>query len=258
MRLDIQLVNLKIARSRELAKSYIKDGYVFVNDKKVLKPSLDVSESDVIKYIGEKEKYVGRGGLKLEAAINNFGIDINEKRCLDIGASTGGFTDCMLQHGAMKVYAVDVGRNQLDKKLKDDNRVIDVEQTDIRDFYLTYKSKKFDFICTDVSFISLKKITEPAINLLDENGEIVFLIKPQFEVGIKNIGKNGIVKDKKVHINLLKDMMAYFDSKNLAVLNLKKSPIKGGSGNIEYLIHLKLKNITESSVNKIINLENIV
>lgn len=255
-RLDIELVNRKIARSRELSKKYIKEGLVYVNKKNICKPSFDVTENDIIEYVGENEKYVGRGGLKLEYAIDNFNINVKDKICLDIGASTGGFTDCLLQNGASLIYAVDVGSNQLDVNLRDNGHILNIEKTDIRDFKGLYPDVLFDFICTDVSFISLKKITEYAVKLLKSDGEIVFLIKPQFEVGIKNIGKKGIVKDKKVHIKLLNDLINYFNSVNLDIINLEPSPIKGGSGNTEYLIHMKKKQ--EKSQSKKFEIEKIV
>ena len=244
-RLDTELVNRKIARSRELAKKYIKDGLVFVNGKNICKPSFNISDSNIVEYTGENEKYVGRGGLKLEYAIDKFNINVKDKICLDIGASTGGFTDCLLQNEAKLIYAVDVGSDQLDLNLRKNVRVLNIEKTDIRDFKKLYPNISFDFICTDVSFISLKKITEYTVELLKENGEIVFLIKPQFEVGIENIGKRGVVKDKKVHIKLLYDLINYFNMLGLDIIYLEPSPIKGGSGNTEYLIYMKKKQFGE-------------
>ena len=238
-RLDAELVTRKIAGSRERAKGLIKSGAVLVNGKIIFKPSADINETDEIISLAEEFKYVGRGGLKLEKAIDEFGIDLKNKICIDIGASTGGFTDCMLQNGAARVYAVDVGHDQLAEKLQNDARVCNAEGTDIRNITVDFTGGQVDFISIDVSFISLKLILPKASELLKECGEASVLIKPQFEAGKKGIGKNGIVKDRKVHENVLKDITEFAVSLGFMPNALICSPIKGGSGNTEYLIHLK-------------------
>lgn len=238
-RLDAELVTRKIAGSRERAKELIKSGAVLVNGKIISKPSADINETDEIISLAEEFKYVGRGGLKLEKAIDEFGIDLKNKICIDIGASTGGFTDCMLQNGAARVYAVDVGHDQLAEKLRNDARVCNAEGTDIRNITVDFTSGQVDFISIDVSFISLKLILPKAFELLKECGEASVLIKPQFEAGKKGIGKNGIVKDRKVHENVLKDITEFAVLLGFMPNALICSPIKGGSGNTEYLIHLK-------------------
>lgn len=238
-RLDAELVTRKIAGSRERAKELIKSGAVLVNGKIISKPSADINETDEIISLAEEFKYVGRGGLKLEKAIDEFGIDLKNKICIDIGASTGGFTDCMLQNGAARVYAVDVGHDQLAEKLQNDARVCNAEGTDIRNITVDFTGGQVDFISIDVSFISLKLILPKASELLKECGEASVLIKPQFEAGKKGIGKNGIVKDRKVHENVLKDITEFAVSLGFMPNALICSPIKGGSGNTEYLIHLK-------------------
>ena len=241
-RLDAELVTRKIAGSRERAKGLIKSGAVLVNGKTISKPSVDINETDEIISLAEEFKYVGRGGLKLEKAIDEFGIDLKNKICIDIGASTGGFTDCMLQNGAARVYAVDVGHDQLAEKLRNDARVCNAEGTDIRNITVDFTGGQVDFISIDVSFISLKLILPKASELLKECGEASVLIKPQFEAGKKGIGKNGIVKDRKVHENVLKDITEFAVSLGFMPNALICSPIKGGSGNTEYLIHLKKGN----------------
>ena len=238
MRIDIYLSENGYVKSRERAKSLIKAGQIQVNGIVVSKPSYDVPEDADIEITGEQLKYVGRGGLKLEKAIDCFNINLKERICIDIGASTGGFTDCMLQNGAAYVYAVDVGHDQLDEMLVSDNRVCNMERTNIRDLtskdFVPYPS----FISTDVSFVSLKQILPKIKELLQENGEAVVLIKPQFEAGKSAIGKNGIVKDRKVHEKVLVDIISFCFSQQLEVKNLVHSPISGGDGNIEYLAHI--------------------
>jgi 23S rRNA (cytidine1920-2'-O)/16S rRNA (cytidine1409-2'-O)-methyltransferase len=255
-RIDIQLVKRKIAKSRQTAKEYILNGDIYLNGKVVKKPSLLINEADEIIFKGEKIKYVSRGGLKLESALKKFNINCNDMICMDIGASTGGFTDCLIQNGAKKVYAIDVGTSQLDKSLKDNAAIISMENTDIRKITSNIIPDKIDLITIDVSFISITKILDNAINFIEENGMIVALIKPQFEVGIKNIAKKGIVKDIKVHQKLLMDMANYFNLVGLSVYDIIKSPIKGGSGNVEYLVYLKKEeNIRKSTFdyNSIVN-----
>lgn len=238
VRLDSELVARGIARSRERAKEMIKCGAVTVNGITAKKASGDVSDSDIIEST-EQEIYVGRGALKLEKAFSAFGLDFSNKICLDIGASTGGFTEFMLNHGAEKVYAVDVGHGQLAESLKRDSRVVNMENTDIRELTAVELGGTVDFICTDVSFISLTKILPKIYELISENSSAVVLIKPQFEAGKKYIGKKGVVKDKKVHECVLSEMDNFFRLTGFAPLNYTFSPIKGGSGNIEYLAELK-------------------
>ena len=236
-RLDVELVTRQMAKSRNVAQQIIKEGIVFVNGKASAKASSEVNENDNIELKGDLPKYVGRGGLKLEKAISEFGIDLTHKVCIDIGASTGGFTDCMLQNGASLVYAVDVGRDQLDIALKNDSRVISLEQTDIREA----KGKipeKADFISIDVSFISLKAVLPFAVDLLNLTGSIAALIKPQFEVGKSGLGKNGIVKDPKLREKAVNEIKEFVSFMGLKIAGTVQSPIAGGDGNIEYLIYL--------------------
>ena len=249
-RLDSLLVIKKIVTSRERAKELIKSGKVIVNSKACTKPSQIVDEEADIKITGEVLKYVGRGGLKLEKAIKHFSIDLTNKVCADIGASTGGFTDCMLINGAQKVYAVDVGCNQLADKIKNDERVINLEGVNVR--YLTPEQirEKLDFISVDVSFISLTLVLSILKSFLKENGEMVCLIKPQFEAGKENIGKKGVIKSQKIHFQIINNMIQYINDINLSVNDITFSPIKGSEGNIEYLFHLvNSKNIKSKIIN---------
>lgn len=239
MRIDIYLSENGYVKSRERAKSLIKSGQVQVNGAVVSKPSYEVSEDEKIEITGEQLRYVGRGGLKLEKAISAFGIKLKDRVCIDIGASTGGFTDCMLQCGASYVYAVDVGHDQLDESLVNDKRVCNMERTNIRNLTPDDFSAVPSFAATDVSFVSLKQILPKIKELLPENGEAAVLIKPQFEAGKSAIGKNGIVKDRKVHERVLADIVSFCFSQQLEVENLVHSPISGGDGNIEYLAHIK-------------------
>lgn len=236
-RLDAELVARGIARSRQRAKEMIESGSVTVNGKAAKKASADVDASDLIES-SETELYVGRGALKLEKACTEFGIELSDKVCIDIGASTGGFTDYMLQNGAAKVYAVDVGHGQLAESLRSDGRVVNLEGTDIRSVTVESIGGYADFISVDVSFISLEKILPKVGELLRENGEAAVLIKPQFEAGKKDVGKNGIVRDKKVHERVLRQTDANCAAAGLYAVDYTYSPVKGGSGNIEYLVHL--------------------
>lgn len=246
MRLDLYLVENGIIKSRERAKEHIKNGEIKVNDKVVTKAAYDTSADDKVEFIGTALQYVGRGGLKLEKAIKCFKLDLNGKTCLDIGASTGGFTDCMLKNGASKVYAVDVGHGQLDESLISDDRVINMERTNIVNTDISDLEPAPDFISCDVSFVSLKTILPKAAEFLSQNQKAVFLIKPQFEAGKSNIGKNGIVKDRKVHINVLNDLIIFCNDIGLSIIDLDFSPISGGDGNIEYLAHIVHK--TEKTI----------
>ena len=239
MRLDVYLTENKICKSRAAAQSLIKNGGVTLNGKAVTKNSIEVSENDIVSVIEQKQlKYVGRGGLKLERALELWRFDLNGALCVDIGASTGGFTDCMLQNGARKVYAVDVGRDQLDGKLRADSRVVSLEQTDIRDFSLP-ENEQADFIGTDVSFISLKMIFPHIYRLLKSGGYAVTLIKPQFEAGRKNLSKKGIVRDEKVRLSIVENIKNCALQCGFEIIGTEVSPIKGGDGNTEYLLALR-------------------
>lgn len=241
-RLDVLMVTQGWAKSREKAKAMIKAGQVYVNNNKTEKAGAVFEDDCTIEVRGETLKYVSRGGLKLEKAITHFGIDLTDKVCMDIGASTGGFTDCMLQNGAKKVYSVDVGHEQLDETLQNDIRVISMEKTNIR--YVTPEQigELLDFASADVSFISLTKILPTVRMLLKEQGQMVCLIKPQFEAGREKVGKKGVVKDKKVHKEVVQSMMRFCLEHGFSVLNLEYSPIKGPEGNIEYLIYIEKDN----------------
>ena len=241
-RIDILLVDEGYFESRERAKKAIMAGLVFVDNQRCDKAGTEVKEDANILVKGNPIPYVSRGGLKLEKAMKNFDITLQDKVCMDIGASTGGFTDCMLQNGAVKVFSIDVGYGQLAWKLRQDERVVCMERTNIR--YVTIEdTKEFaDFASIDVSFISLKLVLPKAKELLNIDGEIVALIKPQFEAGKGKVGKKGVVRDKNIHIEVI-EMISEFAIKNgFAILNLDYSPIKGPEGNIEYLIHLRNNN----------------
>lgn len=238
-RLDILLVNRNLAESREKAKAIIMSGNVFVDGQREDKAGSTFSEEVIIEVKGNPLKYVSRGGLKLEKAIARYGIQLEGKTCMDVGSSTGGFTDCMLQNGAVKVYSVDVGTNQLAWKLRQDPRVVSMEKTNIR--YLTSEQleDQISFASIDVSFISLTKVLQPVRDLLEPNGEIVSLIKPQFEAGREKVGKKGVVRDQKVHEDVIAMVSSYASSIGFECLDLDYSPIKGPEGNIEYLLYLK-------------------
>lgn len=239
-RLDVLLVKKGLAPSREKAKAVIMAGSVYVDGQKEDKAgSVFDEESAQIEVRGHALPYVSRGGLKLEKALKVFPITLTGKICMDIGASTGGFTDCMLQNGAAKVYSVDVGYGQLDWKLRQDDRVVCMEKTNFR--YMTPEDipDVLDFASVDVSFISLDKILTPAYALLKEQGEMVALIKPQFEAGREKVGKKGVVRDPKVHEEVISRVVRHADEVSFEVLDLSYSPIRGPEGNIEYLIHLK-------------------
>ncbi len=250
-RLDIVLVKRNLAESREKAKTYVKQGIVFVDGIKAEKPSLSVSETAVIEIKGETLKYVSRGGLKLEKAVEQFCISLEGQVCMDVGASTGGFTDCMLQHGAKRVIAIDVGTSQLAEKLRKDERVVCMENTNIR--YVTKEDigELVDFVSIDVSFISLSKVLAPVYELMKENAQIVCLIKPQFEAGKEKIGKKGVVRDKKVHEDVIVSVTSFATAIGLELLGLEYSPIKGPEGNIEYLLYARkcaIKEVCQQSL----------
>ncbi len=237
-RLDILLVQRGLAPSREKAKAIIMSGIVYVDGNKEDKAGTTFPKNIDIQVKGNTLKYVSRGGLKLEKAMNEFGVRLSDFVCMDVGSSTGGFTDCMLQNGATKVYAVDVGHGQLDWKLRNDERVVCMEKTNIR--YVTPEDidDKLDFSSIDVSFISLTKVLLPVKELLKDTGRIVCLIKPQFEAGREKVGKKGVVRDKKVHTEVIDMVISYAKSIELYPLMLDFSPVKGPEGNIEYLLYL--------------------
>ena len=238
-RLDVLLVKRGLAPSREKAKAIIMSGIVFVDNEREDKAGTTFDEKVNIEVRGKTLKYVSRGGLKLEKAMDVFGVKIEGKTCMDVGASTGGFTDCMLQNGAVKVYSVDVGHGQLAWKLVQDDRVICMDRTNIRYVTPDQIDDVLDFASIDVSFISLTKVLLPVKNLLKKNGQIVCLIKPQFEAGRENVGKKGVVRDKKVHVQVIEKVIEYAMSIGFKILNLDYSPVKGPEGNIEYLLYLQ-------------------
>ncbi|MCD7775727.1 MAG: TlyA family RNA methyltransferase [Clostridiales bacterium] len=244
-RLDLRIFELGLAESREKAKAFIMANKVYVNGVKVVKAGTFVADNDKIEVRGSSE-FVSRGGYKLKKALSVFSIDLNGKTCMDIGASTGGFTDCMLQNGAAKVYSVDVGYGQLAWKLRSDPRVINLERTNVR--YITEEQvpDKIDFASVDVSFISLCLVIPAFYPLLTDGGECVCLIKPQFEAGREKVGKKGVVRDKSVHIEVIEKIYNFVIESGFFVSGLDFSPIKGPEGNIEYLIHL-VKKSTEFS-----------
>ena len=237
-RLDVLLVSRGLAESREKAKAIIMSGNVYVDGQKEDKAGSNFPAEAVIEVRGNTLKYVSRGGLKLEKAMENFDVTLAGKICMDVGSSTGGFTDCMLQNGAVKVYAVDVGHGQLAWKLRNDERVVCMEKTNIR--YVTPEdvADKINFSSIDVSFISLTKVLGPVKELLSDDGQIVCLIKPQFEAGREKVGKHGVVRDSAVHLEVIEKVIDFAISIGFEVLNLEFSPVKGPEGNIEYLLHL--------------------
>ncbi len=238
-RLDVLLVSRGLAPSREKAKTMIMEGNVFVNNNREDKAGSTFADDCKIEIHGNTLKYVSRGGLKLEKAMTHFGITLDGKVCMDIGASTGGFTDCMLQNGASKVYSVDVGYGQFAWKLRQDPRVVCMEKTNIR--YVTPEDidDALDFASVDVSFISLTKVLGPARALLKDNGQMVCLIKPQFEAGREKVGKKGVVRDKAVHEEVINKVIDFALKIGFSIRNLEYSPIKGPEGNIEYLVYIE-------------------
>ena len=238
-RLDVLLVKKNLAESREKAKAVIMAGIVYVDDQKEDKAGSMFEETAKIEVRGSTLKYVSRGGLKLEKAMTHFGVTLDQKICMDVGASTGGFTDCMLQNGAVKVYSVDVGHGQLAWKLRNDPRVVCMEKTNIR--YVTPEEipDKIQFVSIDVSFISLTKVLGPVKALMEPDGQVVCLIKPQFEAGREKVGKKGVVREQSVHLEVIRMVAAFAGSIGFEALHLEFSPIKGPEGNIEYLLHLR-------------------
>lgn len=257
-RLDILLVEKGIFSSRERAKTSIMAGKIFVDGQRIDKAGEKVSVNSEIIFKGQEIPYVSRGGLKLEKAMKEFNISLNDKVCMDIGASTGGFTDCMLQNNAKKVFSVDVGYGQFAWKLRTDERVVCMERTNIRYVKPEDIGVKLDFASIDVSFISLKKIMPATKELLDDNGEIVALIKPQFEAGREKVGKKGVVRDINVHKEVVMDIITFLIKEDFNILGLSFSPIKGPEGNIEYLVYFSKNKNKESSfeiedVEKVVN-----
>ena len=238
-RLDVLLVKRGLAESREKAKAIIMTGNVFVEEQREDKAGSTFAEDAQIRIKGTPMKYVSRGGYKLEKAMELWHVPLQDKLCMDVGSSTGGFTDCMLQNGAVKVYAIDVGTNQLAWKLRQDERVVSMEKTNIR--YVTPEdiADPIDFSSIDVAFISLTKVLIPVWNLLKNGGRVVCLVKPQFEAGREKVGTKGVVRDKKVHEEVVCHIMTYALSMGFEILGLSYSPIKGPEGNIEYLLYIE-------------------
>lgn len=255
-RLDAELVNRGLISSRERAKAAIMEGLVYINGQKADKAGDSVCDNDKIEYRGETMKYVSRGGYKLEKAMELYNFDLSNTICMDIGASTGGFTDCMLQNGASKVYSIDVGYGQLAWSLRTNEKVINLERTNIR--YITKEliPDYIDFVSIDVSFISLSLVIPVITSYLSPNAHIVALVKPQFEAGKDKVGKHGVVKDPATHIEVLNKAVNIAKDANLSVLGLEFSPIKGPEGNIEYLMILTNKicdsNIDDDFIKKLV------
>lgn len=241
-RIDVLLVEQGYFDSRERAKKAIMAGLVFVDNQRCDKAGVDVKEDAKIEVKGNPIPYVSRGGLKLEKAMKNFDLSLTNKVCMDIGSSTGGFTDCMLQNGAIKVFSIDVGYGQLAWKLRQDERVVCMERTNIRNVTIEDTKEFADFASIDVSFISLKLVLPKAKELVRSGGEVVALIKPQFEAGREKVGKKGVVREKSTHIEVIKFISEFAVEIGFEILGLDYSPIKGPEGNIEYLIHLKNSN----------------
>ena len=238
-RLDILLVSWGLADSREKAKAVIMAGSVFVNGQREDKAGSMFEEKVNIEVHGHKLPYVSRGGLKLEKAVKSFSLSLSGKLCMDVGSSTGGFTDCMLQNGARRVYAVDVGTNQLAWKLRTDERVVCMEKTNIRYLLPEQIPEPPEFASIDVAFISLTKVLLPVRELLTEEGQVVALIKPQFEAGREKVGKKGVVREKETHLEVIEQVISYACSIGYRVLQLDFSPVRGPEGNIEYLLYLQ-------------------
>lgn len=255
-RLDVLLYEKGFAESREKAKAVIMSGIVYVDNQKADKPGICYPAESNVEVRGNTLKYVSRGGLKLEKAIDVFDIDLSGCVTMDVGASHGGFTDCMLQNGAKKVFSIDVGYGQLAWKLRSDERVVNLERTNFR--YVTEEqiTEEIDFFSVDVSFISLKLILPVARKFLKDKGTAVCLIKPQFEAGRENVGKKGVVRDAKVHSNVISDIIGFALDNGFSVIGLDFSPVKGPEGNIEYLLFLQKSASPEQSID--INIDELV
>ncbi len=251
LRLDTAVFEAGYAESREKAKALIMAGLVYVNNQKSDKPGTTIKPDDIVEFRGAAPKYVSRGGLKLEKAVEQFGFSLEGTYCADIGASTGGFTDCMLQNGAVKVYSIDVGYGQLAWKLRTDERVVNLERTNFR--YITKEQipDELDFCSVDVSFISLGYIIPVMKTIMKQNAQAVCLIKPQFEAGREKVGKKGVVRDPAVHLEVIEKVIGIALAEGFSILNLDYSPIKGPEGNIEYLIHIINNGLAEISENVI-------
>ena len=256
-RLDQYLVDQGLVKTRSMAQSMIMAGEVYVNGQKAAKAGEMIKGDETIDIKSKSAKFVSRGGLKLDKAIKAFDIKLDGCICMDIGASTGGFTDCMLQNGAKKVYSIDVGYGQLAWKLRGDERVVNMERTNFR--YVTKEQipDEIDFFSVDVSFISLKLILPPAYDLLKNGGRAVCLIKPQFEAGREKVGKKGVVRDKKVHIEVIENVLSFTREIGFSVVGLDFSPIKGPEGNIEYLMYISKTDDSESGIAEF-NIEKLV
>lgn len=246
-RLDVLLVKQGLAESREKAKAVIMAGEVFVDNQREDKAGQTFPVTAKIEVRGKKMKYVSRGGYKLERAMEAFPIVLKDKVCMDVGSSTGGFTDCMLQNGARFVYAIDVGTNQLAWKLRQDERVKSMERTNIRYVVPEDIGEPVDFVSVDVAFISLTKVLSPVKALMKEEGQIVCLIKPQFEAGREKVGKKGVVRDKKVHKEVIETVMNHSLSLGFHILGIDHSPIRGPEGNIEYLLYMENNTVTDEN-----------
>ena len=255
-RLDVLLVNRGMFESRAKAQAAVMAGQVLVNEQKIDKPGTPVAPEVTIRLLGNKLPYVSRGGLKLEKALQIFPISVEGKVVADIGASTGGFTDCALQNGAAKVYAIDVGYGQLAWKLRNDERVVNMERTNVRYLEADSLPEQVDAATIDVAFISLDKILPAVHKILKPEGFVVALIKPQFEAGREKVGKKGVVRDPKVHLEVIQTVLQTAMDLGFSILNLEYSPIKGPEGNIEYLVHLKKTQEGENSAE--VNAEAVV
>ncbi|TLG74219.1 TlyA family RNA methyltransferase [Culicoidibacter larvae] len=257
-RIDILLVEGGFFPTREKAKRAVMAGIVFANEERIDKPGEKVARDKVLRVKGRDCPYVSRGGYKLEKALNTFEIDLHDAVVVDIGASTGGFTDCALQHGAKLVYAIDVGTNQLVWSMRSHPQVISIEKCNFR--YATtdlFEQDKPNFAVIDVSFISLRLILPPLLDILENGDKVVALIKPQFEAGREMVGKKGIVRERKVHVQVIRDLFTYFSNQNWQVNGLTFSPITGGSGNIEFLVYLE-KTEAGSALATTVNIDNVV
>lgn len=257
-RLDVELVNKGLVESREKAKALIMAGHVYIDGQKAYKAGDKVKEGQMIEVKGGQLPFVSRGGLKLDKSIKSFSLNLNGVVCADIGASTGGFTDCMLQNGAKKVYSIDVGYGQLAWQLRNDPRVVNMERTNIRYIDLSLISDDVSFISIDVSFISLKLVLPVAYDMLSIGGHIVALVKPQFEAGREEVGKKGVVRDINIHRKVIKNTIDIASQIGFSVLDLDYSPIKGPEGNIEFLLYLSkdMQNKIDVDGNKIDEITN--
>ncbi len=248
-RLDVALTEAGLTESRERAHALIMAGQVYLNGQKALKAGTPVKPADKIEVRGEKMPFVSRGGYKLQKALDTFPLTLENKTCMDVGASTGGFTDCMLMRGAKKVYAIDVGYGQLAWKLRSDARVVNLERTNFRYVTAEQVPERIDFASVDVSFISLKLILPVLFSLLSDEGEAVCLVKPQFEAGREKVGKKGVVRDKAVHRDVIEACIGYAGENGFSVQGLTFSPVKGPEGNIEYLLYLTKRAQPDAAVN---------